>query len=102
MIATKADQQLLGQEHVMASLNTLCQSVHINNRVQQRYQEPEEAISLNSQGNIELLLEALNQRKKNENIKAKWSQDLAFIGTLRKRPTYDQLSTWLLEFLRIR
>ena len=36
MIATKADQQLLGQEHVMSSLNTLCQSVHINNRVQQR------------------------------------------------------------------
>ena len=101
---TNTEQQTLGQEHVIPSLQTLCQSAHINDRVQQRYQELEEAISLNSQGNIELLLEALNQRKKNEKIKVKWPQDLAFIGSLRKRPTYEQLSTcqWLLGFLRIR
>ena len=102
--ATEADQQLLGQERVIPSLQSLRQSVHNNDRVQQRYQELEEVISLNSQGNIELLLEALNQRKKNEKIKVKWPQDLAFIGSLRKRPTYEQLNTcqWLLGFLRIR
>ena len=99
-----ADQQLLGQEHVIPSLQSLHQSAHINDRVQQRYQELEEAISLNSQGNIELLLEALNQKRKNDKIKIKWPQDLAFIGNLRKRPTYEQLNTcqWLLGFLRIR
>ena len=89
------DQQLLGQEHVVPSLQSLRQSAHINDRVQQRYQELEEAISLNSQGNIELLVEALNQKRKNEKIKVKWPQDLAFIGSLR--PTYEQLNTcqWL-------
>ena len=84
---TEADQQLLGKEQ------SLYQSAHINDRVPQRYQELEEAISLNSQGNIELLLEALNQRKKNEKIKVKWPQDLAFIGSLRKIPTDEQLNT---------
>ena len=99
-----ADQQLLGQERVIPSLQSLRHSAHINDRVQQRYQELEEAISLNSQGHIELLLDALNQKRKNEKIKVKWPQDLAFIGSLRKRPTYEQLNTcqWLLGFLRIR
>ena len=65
-----ADQQLSGQEHVIPSLQSLRQSAHINDRVQQHYQELEEAISLNSQGSIELLLEALNQKKKNDKSKS--------------------------------
>ena len=32
-----------------------------------------------------------------------WPQDLAFVGTLRKRPSYEELTMtqWLLGFLRI-
>ena len=59
---------------------------------------------MSNQGNLDLLTEALTKKQKNEKIKVKWPQDLAFVGTMRKRPTYDQLMTcqWILGYLRIR
>ena len=52
-----------------------------------------------------MLLHSLSQRvQKIKKPKVKCPQDLAFVGTLRRRPTYEQLSItqWLLGFLRIR
>ena len=91
-------------DHIIPSMQTLRQSVDVNRQVQQRYRELEEATRLGNQGNLDLLIEALTKKQKNEKIKVKWPQDLAFVGTMRKRPTYDQLTTcqWILGYLRIR
>ena len=84
------------------TLNTIRQAADVNRAVQQRYQELENLNCMQGQGNLDILLDALVKRK-TEKVKAKWPQDLAFIGTMRKRPTYEQLNTcqWLLGFLRI-
>ena len=91
-------------DHIIPSMQTLRQSADINRQVQQRYHELEEASRLSIQGNLDLLIEALTKKQKNEKIKVKWPQDLAFVGTMRKRPTYDPLTTcqWMLGYLRIR
>ena len=41
--------------------------------------------------------------KNGKTITAVWPQDLAFVGALRKRPSYEELTMtqWLLGFLRI-
>ena len=91
-------------DHIIPSMQTLRQSADINRQVQQRYRELDEASRLSHQGNLDLLIEALTKKQKNEKIKVKWPQDLAFVGTMKKRPTYDQLTTcqWMLGYLRIR
>ena len=91
-------------EQVIPSLQVLRQSADINNKVQQRYRELEEASTTSAQGNLDILLEVLTRKQKGEKIKVKWPQDLAFIGSMRRRPNYEQLTTcqWLLGFLRIR
>ena len=57
-----------------------------------------------NQGSIDLLLEVLSRKQKQDKVKAKWPQDLAFIGSIKKRSSYEQLTTcqWLLGFLCIR
>ena len=87
---------------VMPSLQALRNSTEINKKVTQRYHELEDMAQL---GSLDLLLQSLSQRmQKSQKAKVKWPQDLAFVGTLRPRLTYDQLSItqWLLGFLRIR
>ena len=58
-----------------------------------------------SPGKLDILLETIQKKvSKDSKQKIKWSQDLAFVGSMRKRPSYEQLTTcqWLLGFLRIR
>ena len=91
-------------DRVIPSLQALRNSAEINKKVTQRYQELEDMAQL-EQGSLDLLLQSLSQRmRKSQKAKVKWPQDLAFVGTLRHRPMYDQLSItqWLLSFLRIR
>ena len=93
------------EEPVIPSIQALKNSADIHSRVNQRYAELEEAVAVGQQGNFNSFLESLHKHvSKQEKIKVKWPQDLAFIGTQRKRPTYDQLNSmqWLLGFLRIR
>ena len=82
--ATAMGQQQGVNEQVIPSLQALRQSSQVNERVQQRYRELEEATGTTNQGNIELLLEVLSKKQKQEKIKVKWPQDLAFIGSMRK------------------
>ena len=93
------------EEPLIPSIQALKNSADIHSRVNQRYAELEEAGTIGQQGNFNSFLESLHKHvSKQEKIKVKWPQDLAFIGTQRKRPTYDQLNSmqWLLGFLRIR
>ena len=78
-------------DSIIPSLQHLRQASHIHRKVQQRYQDLEQASTSGTSGNFELLLEALNEKqKKNEKIKVPWPQDLAFVRSMRKRPTYEQ------------
>ena len=89
--------------HAIPSLDSLRQATDINQRVQERYKELEEASNATTTGKFELLLDAFIKDKKIDKKKVKWPQDQAFIGVMRKRPTYEQLTLcqWLLGFLRI-
>ena len=83
----------------------LRQAGDIHNRVQQRYRDLEQAAnSTDTQGNLQLLLEALSEKQKQEKVKVKWPQDLAFVGSMCKRPSYKQLKTcqWFLGLMKIR
>ena len=88
---------------VIPSLQALRNSADIHRKVNARYQELEDSSQI-EQGSLELLLQTLHKKVKNDKPKVKWPQDLAFVGTLRRRPTYEQLTLpqWLLGFLRIR
>ena len=88
---------------VIPSLQALRNSSDIHRKVNARYQELEDSNQI-EQGSLELLLQTLHKKVKNDKPKVKWPQDLAFVGTLRRRPTYEQLTLpqWLLGFLRIR
>ena len=100
----QGSQGMAEGDNLIPSLQTLRQTGDITQKVQQRYQELEQAATLDSAGNLQLLLEVLNKRQKQDKNKVKWPQDLAFVGSMRKRPTYDQLTMaqWLLGFMRIR
>ena len=90
---------------VIPSIQALRNSADIHARVNQRYAELEDAVAVGQQGNFNSFLESLQKHaSKQQKVKVKWPQDLAFIGTQRKKPTYDQLNSmqWLLGFLRIR
>ena len=88
---------------VIPSLQALRNSAEIHRKVNARYQELEDSNQI-EQGSLELLLQTLHKKVTNDKPKVKWAQDLAFVGTLRRRPMDEQLtlSQWLLGFLRIR
>ena len=88
---------------VIPSLQALRNSADIHRKVNARYQELEDNNQI-EQGSLELLLQTLHKKVKNDKPKVKWPQDLAFVGTLRRRLTFEQLTLpqWLLGFLRIR
>ena len=93
------------QDSIIPSLQALKNTTEAHQRVQQRYDELERAVNHIPQGNLDFLIETIqNKVKKQEKLKIKWPQDLAFVGSLRKRPTYDQLTMgqWMLGFMRIR
>ena len=93
------------QQCVIPSMQALRNTADTHQRVNQRYQELEQATNFNEAGNLELLFDTLQKRvQKQEKLKVKWPQDLAFIGTHRRRPSYEKLTAmqWLLGFLRIR
>ena len=83
------------------TLQTLRQDADIQQRVQHRFHELEQ-LQQPDTGNLDLLIDAL-VKKKTEKQKIKWPQELAFVGTMRKRPSYEQLTIcqWMLGFLRI-
>ena len=91
-------------EGTIPSLQQLRQVSDIHTKVQRRYQELEDTAGHGNQGNLDLLLEVLTRKQKQDKVKVQWPQDLAFVGSMRKRPTYDQLTIcqWLLGFMRIR
>ena len=92
------------EDSLIPSLQALRNSQTIHQKVNKRYQELEEAVQV-SPGNLDILLDTIQKKvHKDAKKKVKWPQDLAFVGSLRKRPTYNQLTTcqWMLGFLRIR
>ena len=104
---TASSQQLTGvteeEDTLIPSLQALKNSHAIHHKVNRRYQELEDAVQV-SPGNLDILLETIQKKvHKDAKQKPKWPQDLAFVGSLRKRPSYDQLTTcqWMLGFLRI-
>ena len=100
-----ASQASTTQQCVILSMQALRNAAETHQRVNQRYQELEQATNFKEAGNLELLFDTLQKRfQKQEKLKVKWPQDLAFIGTHRRRPSYEQLTAmqWLLAFLRIR
>ena len=105
---TGGEQQLheatVEEDSLIPSLQALRNSQTIHQKVNKRYQELEEAVQV-SPGNLDILLDTIQKKvHKDAKKKVKWPQDLAFVGSLRKRPSYDQLTTcqWMLGFLRIR
>ena len=92
------------EDTLIPSLQALKNSQAIHHKVNRCYQELEDAVQV-SPGNLDILLETIQKKvHKEAKQKPKWSQDLAFVGSLHKRPSYDQLTTcqWMLGFLRIR
>ena len=91
-------------ESIIPSLQQLRQANDIHTKVQRKYQELEDTAGHGNQGNLDLLLEVLSKKQKQDKIKVQWPQDLAFVGSMRKRPTYEQLTIcqWLIGFMRIR
>ena len=102
-IPTNATHRSEWEKEGIPSLNTLRQATDLTQRVQERYRELEEANNQTATGKFELLLDALIKDKKTDKKKVKWPQDQAFIGVMRKRPSYEHLTIcqWLLGFLRI-
>ena len=95
-----SDDQMGGQP--IPSMQSLRQCRDLQHRLQQRFRELDQLQQDGDSGNLDLLLQMLS-KSKTEKTKVKWPQDLAFIGSARKRPSYDQLSMaqWMLGFLRI-
>ena len=92
------------QDHILPTMQALQQTAAIQQQVHRRFQELETAKN-NDQGNLESFIEALHKKVNiPSKSKIKWPQDHAFVGTQRKKLTYEQLDqgTWLLGFLRIR
>ena len=92
------------EDSLIPSLQALRNSPTIHQKVNKRYQELEEAVQV-SPGDLDILLDTIQKKvHKDAKRKVKWPQDLAFVGSLRKRPTYDQLTTcqWMLGLMRIR
>ena len=107
LATTTSSQQPTGvteeEDTLIPSLQALKNSQAIHHKVNRRYQELEDAVQV-SPGNLDILLETIQKKvHKEAKQKPKWPQDLAFVGSLRKRPSYDQLTTcqWMLGFLRI-
>ena len=106
LATTASSQQPTGvteEDMLLPSLQALKNSQAIHHNVNRRYQELEDAVQV-SPGNLNILLETIQKKvHKDAKQKPKWPQDLAFVGSLRKRPSYDQLTTcqWMLGFLRI-
>ena len=102
--ATHRVQLQNATEGTIPSLQQLRQASDIHTKVQKRYQELEDTAGHGNQGNLDLLLEVLSRKQKQDKVKVQWPQDLAFVGSMRKRPTYDQLTICqcLLGFMCIR
>ena len=105
---------------VIPSMTALKASADVQERLNARLQELERAAATSVQGNCQNLSvhdhvcnlknschvngESCSVKGKTEKkANVVWPQDLAFVGTLRKRPSYEELtmSQWLLGFLRI-
>ena len=87
MVATE------GKDTIIPSLQALKNKQSIHNKVNKRYQELEQSMQV-SPGNLGLLLETIQKKvSKDSKQKIKWPQDLAFVGSLHQRSSYDQLTT---------
>ena len=97
---------------VVPNLSTLRNSADIQAQVNARLQELEQANQMNTAGtgssssmspDLSKRVTVGSKGGKDEKISVAWPQDLAFVGTLRKRPQYEDLTQtqWILGFLRI-
>ena len=97
---------------VVPNLSTLRNSAEIQAQVNARLQELEQANQMNTAGtgNSSIMSPDLSKKVtvgskggKDKKISVAWPQDLSFVGTLRKRPQYEDLTQtqWILGFLRI-
>ena len=105
---------------VIPSMTALKSSADVQERVNARLQELERAAVTSVQGNCQnssVYDHVCNLKnschvnghscgvksKTEKKVQVAWPQDLAFVGTLRKRPSYEELTMtqWLLGFLRI-
>ena len=87
-------------------LQTLNNTASIQRQVQERYRELETA-NESSKGTLDNILEYFvknSEKKAKDPAKGMWPQDHVFVGTHRRKPTYDDLDEcqWLLGFLRQR
>ena len=67
-------------EGIIPSLQQLRQANDIHTKVQRRYQELEDTAGHGNQGNLDLLLEVLSKKQKQDKVKVQWPQDLALWG----------------------
>ena len=74
------------EDSLIPSLQALRNSQTIHQKVNKRYQELEEAVQV-SPGNLDILLYTIQKKvHKDAKKKVKPPQDLAFVGSLHKRP----------------
>ena len=77
-------------DHITSNLQALRNTADTHQRVNQRYQELVQATNFTDTGNLDLLLDTLQRQDK---VKIKWPQDMAFIGTHERQQTYLQLTS---------
>ena len=95
---------------MVPTLATLRNSADIQAQVNACLQELEQANRTNTAGTGDSSMVVPDLSKKvtgskggDKKVSVAWPQDLAFVGTLRKRPQYEDLTQtqWMLGFLRI-
>ena len=99
-------------DFLVPNLSTLRNSADIQAQVNARLQELKQANQMNTAGtgNLSIMSPDLSKEVtvgskggKDKKISVAWPQDLTFVGTLRKRPQYEDLTQtqWILGFLCI-
>ena len=81
-------------DNLIPSLQTLSRAGYITKKEQLRYQDLEQATTLDSSGNLQLILEVLNKKQKQDKYKVKWPQDLVIVCSMCTRLSYERLNTY--------
>ena len=103
---TTVEKDSSQDQEELPSLQELQQASDIQRQVHDRYQQLERNAQHSSGIDYNSLFELFKNVEKSKSVekKLKWPNDHVYIGTDRKKPTYDQLDEcqWMLGFLRQR